>query len=71
MKVNKTLQKRIRRSEDGANVAGDVNAAVVGNVGESDSSVSKATSRQRIVQRNGETEQSVRRTSVETEKDGE
>ena len=69
MKVNKSIQRRIRGGGKGANVVGDVNAAVVANTGEGGSS-SKTVSRQRIVQRNGETEQSVYSSSVEIEQDG-
>jgi hypothetical protein len=34
MKIQKRLQKRIREKRDGVSVAGDVNVAVAGNVGE-------------------------------------
>ena len=71
MNVNKAIRKRIRRSEDGINVVGDVNAAVSGKVGEGGTSGSRVVSRQRIVQRNGETtEQSVQSSSRELDRDG-
>lgn len=64
MKVNKTVQQRIRRSGKGKNVAGDVNAAVTANSGEGVSG-SRVVSRQRIVQRNGETVEETSHTSRE------
>lgn len=68
MKVNKTIQKRIRHSGKGKNVVGDVNAAVTANSGESASGSatgSRVVSRQRIVQRNGETVEETSHTSRE------
>lgn len=56
MKIEKSVQKNVRRSGKGKNVAGDVNAAVVAGAGEKGStSGSRVVSRRRIVQRNGET----------------
>jgi len=70
MKVTKSIQRRTRGK--GANVVGDVNAAVVANTGDGgSSSKNRAVSRQRIVQRNGETVQDARSSSVEIEQDGE
>jgi hypothetical protein len=58
MKIRKVLNKRIRRSGDGGEVVGDVNAVVSANVGEKRPSSSHVSSRQRtrIVQRSGRTE---------------
>jgi hypothetical protein len=71
MKVNEAIRKRIRRSGDGVNVVGDVNAAVTGRVGEGSTSGSRVVSRQRIVQRNGETtEHSVQSSNTEIDRDG-
>jgi hypothetical protein len=64
MKVNKAIQKRIRHSGKGKNVVGDVNAAVTANSNES-ASGSRVVSRQRIVQRDGETVEETAHTSRE------
>ena len=56
MRVNKIIRKRIRRSGDGSNLAGDVNAAVSANINERGSSKTRVSSRQRIVQRSGKRE---------------
>ena len=56
MKIQKHVTRKVQHSEDGVNVAGTVNAAVAANVNEPGSSHTKVSSRQRIVQRNGETE---------------
>lgn len=64
MKVEKSIQKRVRRSGKGKNVVGDVNAAVTANAGEG-ASGSRVVSRQRIVQRNGETVEETSNTSRE------
>ena len=54
MKVNRAVSKRIRKTGEGVNLTGDVNAVVVANDGEEgDSSTASVTSRQRIVQRSG------------------
>lgn len=58
MRVNRIIQKRIRRDKDGVNVVGDVNAAIAANAGESNTSRSQVISRHRVVQRSGETEES-------------
>lgn len=58
VRTNRVIQKRIRRNEDGANVVGDINAAIAANTGESGTSHSRVVSRQRIVQRSGKTEES-------------
>ncbi len=70
MKVNKSIRRHVRGSGKGTNIVGDINATVVANTGAGGSS-SKTVSRQRIVQRNAETEQSVQSSSVEIEQDGE
>jgi hypothetical protein len=59
MQIRKVIQRRIRRSADGVDLAGDVNAAVSANVGES-SSTSHVSSRssvsaQSVRQNRGET----------------
>ena len=71
MRINKVIQKRLRRRGDGVNVVGDVNAAVTGNVGEGGTSRSRIASRQSIVQRSskntaGRSKQSL---SMEVERD--
>ena len=66
MKINKVIQRRIRRNRDGVNVAADVNAAVTANVSES-SRHTHVSSHQRVVQRDGRTVVSEQRT--ETSKD--
>jgi hypothetical protein len=57
VKFRKLISKRIRRQEDGIQIAGDVNAAVSANVGERGSS-SHLSSKQtaRVVQRSGDRE---------------
>jgi hypothetical protein len=37
MQIRKIIQRRIRRSADGVDFIGDINAAISGNVGESSS----------------------------------
>jgi hypothetical protein len=54
MRFVKLIQRRIRRSEGGVDVKGDVNAAIAANVGERGATTS-ASSSQRIVQRSGRT----------------
>lgn len=51
MKLRRVINKRLRSN----NVAGGVHAVVSVNANEPGGSVSKVSSRQRIVQRNGET----------------
>ena len=55
MKLRKVINRRIRRSGDGVDVVGDVNAVISANVGERGSH-STVSSSQRIVQRSGRTE---------------
>lgn len=64
MKINKIIQRRIRRDKDGVNVAADVNAAVAANVNESKSQHTHVSSHQRIVQRDGRTVVSEQRTET-------
>jgi hypothetical protein len=47
----KVISERIRRSDGGVNVVGDVNAVVAGNVDEKGGSHTHVSSKQRIVQR--------------------
>lgn len=64
MNIRKVFRRRIRHSEKGLNVAGDINAVVSANVDEpgSRSTRSSVRSRQRIVQRSGiESEQRSKR----------
>jgi hypothetical protein len=56
MNVRKVVQKTIRRSADGTEAVGSVNAAVAANVNEPGRSRTHVSSRQRIVQRGGRTE---------------
>jgi hypothetical protein len=55
MRIRKRINKRLDHDEDGVQVSGAVNAVVSVNVGEAGSET-RATSRQRIVQREGEAE---------------
>ena len=68
MNFRKIISRRIRHDADGVNVAADVNAVVAANVNESGTS-SHVSSKQRIVQRKGET--SVSETHAETTERGE
>jgi hypothetical protein len=54
MDVRKVVNRRIRHSRDGVDVVGDINAVIAANVNEPGGS-SHVSSKQRIVQRNGET----------------
>lgn len=57
VKLQKIIQKRIRRQSTGVNAVGDVNAVVSANVNEGGSRSHLSTrSRQRIVQRSGRTD---------------
>ena len=58
MSVNlrKVIQRTLRHSKDGVNVAGGLNAVVNANVNEPGESRTSVRSRTRIVQRNGRTE---------------
>jgi hypothetical protein len=52
--VRKVFKRRIRRQEDGVNLAADIDAVVSVNTGESGkTSVTRSQSRSRIVQRSG------------------
>ena len=54
MNIRKIINRRIRHSGDGVDVVGDVNAVISANVNERGGS-SHVSSKQRIVQRSGET----------------
>ena len=54
--LRKIVQRRIRKNADGVGLAADVNAAVSANVNEPGSSHTHVSTRQRIVQRSGETQ---------------
>jgi hypothetical protein len=54
MKIRKLINKRLEHDEDGVQVAAAVNAAVSANVNEP-GSTTRASSRQRVVQRDGRT----------------
>ncbi|HVM00312.1 MAG TPA: hypothetical protein VM324_13555 [Egibacteraceae bacterium] len=56
MRIRKVINKPIDVEREGARIAGAVNAVVAANVNEPGRSVSRVSSRQRIVQRNGRTE---------------
>jgi hypothetical protein len=57
MQIRRVVHKRLRKRSDGINLAGDLNAAIAGSVNEPGShTYVRSTSRNRIVQRNGETE---------------
>ena len=51
MRVQRSIQKRIRHAAKGVNVVGDVNAAVSASVNEPGTTKTSSSSRQRIVQR--------------------
>jgi hypothetical protein len=53
MNVRKIINRRIRHSDDGVDVVGDINAVISANINEPGGS-SHVSSRQRIVQRAGE-----------------
>ena len=54
--LRKIVQRRIRKDGGGVGLAADVNAAVAANVNEPGSSHTHVSTRQRIVQRSGETQ---------------
>jgi hypothetical protein len=54
--LRKVIQRTLRHSKDGVNVAGGLNAVVNANVNEPGESRTSVRSRTRIVQRNGRTE---------------
>jgi hypothetical protein len=51
MRIRKVLNRKIREQRDGVNIAGDINATIVGNIEEPGVSVSSVSSTNRIVQR--------------------
>jgi len=55
MKINRVIQRKVRRNEDGVSVAADVNATIAANVNESKGQHTRVSSYQRVVQRNGRT----------------
>ncbi len=67
MKINRVIQRKVRRNEDGVSVAADVNATIAANVNESKGQHTRVSSHQRVVQRNGRTIVSEQR--VETSDD--
>ncbi len=67
MKINRVIQRKVRRNEDGVSVAADVNATIAANVNESKGQHTRVSSYQRVVQRNGRTIVSERQ--VETSDD--
>ncbi|MEA2477891.1 MAG: hypothetical protein QOC87_2090 [Actinomycetota bacterium] len=56
MRFKKVINEPIDHEVDGVHVTGGINAVVAANVNESGSSVTRVSSKQRIVQRNGKTE---------------
>ena len=64
MNIRKLIEKRIRHSSGGVDVVGDVNAVIAANVDER-GSTSQVSSRQRVVQRSGETVVSETQTTTE------
>jgi hypothetical protein len=56
MKLRKVIQKHLRHSSDGVNLAGGIQAVVSANVNEPGTSVTNVQSHTRIVQRDGRTE---------------
>lgn len=54
MNVRKIIRRRIRQRSDGIDLAGDVNAVVAANVNER-GGATHVSSKQTVVQRNGET----------------
>jgi len=55
MNVRKLIQRRIRHSSSGVDIAGDINAVIAGNVGESGRTTSHTSTRQTVVHRKGRT----------------
>jgi hypothetical protein len=53
VQLHKVIRKRIRRTDGGSNLVGDVQAVIAGNIGESGSSHVSVSSRQDIVQDSG------------------
>lgn len=53
MNIRKVIQRRIRHTGDGVDVAGDINAAISANVNEPGSST-QVSSKQTVAQRSGE-----------------
>jgi hypothetical protein len=53
MNIRKVIQRRIRHTGDGVDVAGDINAAISANVNEPGQST-HVSSKQTVVQRSGE-----------------
>jgi hypothetical protein len=56
MRFKKVINEPIDQEVDGVHVTGGINAVITANVNESGSSVTRVSSKQRIVQRNGKTE---------------
>lgn len=67
MKINKVIQRKVRRDADRVNVAADLNATVAANVNEPRGRHTRVSSHQKVVQRNGRTLVSEQR--VETSDD--
>ena len=67
MKINKVIQRKVRRDADRVNVAADLNATVAANVNEPRVRHTRVSSHQKVVQRNGRTLVSEQR--VETSDD--
>lgn len=64
--MRKVVRKRVRRTEGGVNIVGDVNAVVASSSPEAGGASASARQRVRIVQRNGQTlvtEEHVERTT--------
>lgn len=55
MKIQRVIQRKVRRDEDGVNVAAEVHATVAANVNESKGRHTHVSSHQRVVQRDGRT----------------
>ena len=53
MKIRKLIERSVRRSTDGVDVAGDLHAVVSANVNEPGRSTTHVSSRQTVVQRQG------------------
>jgi hypothetical protein len=53
VQLHKVIRKRIRRTDGGSNLVGDVQAVIAGSIGESGASHVSVSSRQDIVQDSG------------------
>jgi hypothetical protein len=68
MSFRRIFSKRIRREEDGVQIAGDINAVVSANVGQRRSSTKVSSSQSsRVVQRSGKSQRRGKAEEAESE----